>query len=100
MEHKANKFPIGKFIGEKVGFTNHSVQLQKNDQVFIFSDGYADQFGGPKGKKFMVGNFRKLLTEIATADPNTQKQVLDNTLTTWRGEVEQVDDVLVIGVKI
>jgi serine phosphatase RsbU (regulator of sigma subunit)/HAMP domain-containing protein len=100
IEHKANKFPIGKFIGEKVGFTNHSVQLQKNDQVFIFSDGYADQFGGPKGKKFMIGNFRKLLTEIAAADPVMQKQILDTTLTTWRGEVEQVDDVLVIGVKI
>jgi len=100
IEHKANKFPIGTFIGEKLNFTNNIVQLQKNDQVFIFSDGYADQFGGPRGKKFMVGNFRKLLTEIATLEPAEQKQKLDSTLANWQGEQEQVDDVLIIGVKI
>jgi serine phosphatase RsbU (regulator of sigma subunit)/HAMP domain-containing protein len=100
VEYKANKFPIGMFIGEKTNFTNHSVQLRKGDQIFIFSDGYADQFGGPKGKKFMVGNFRKMLTEVAKAEPNEQKQILDNTLVSWQGEQEQVDDVLIIGVKI
>lgn len=100
LEHKANKFPIGAFIGEKKGFTNHTVQLQKGDQIFIFSDGYADQFGGEKGKKFMVGNFRKLLTNISTQSPDMQKETLDSTLVKWQGEHEQVDDVLVIGVKI
>lgn len=100
IEHKANKFPIGAFIGEKKSFTNHSIQLKKNDQVYIFSDGYADQFGGPRGKKFMVGNFRKLLNEIAVLNTEEQKNILENTLTEWRGDQEQVDDVLVIGVKI
>ena len=100
MLHPANKFPIGSFIGEKTNFDNHTIKLQKGDQIFIFSDGYADQFGGPNGKKFMVGNFRKLLTQISTMDSLTQKQRLDETLLKWQGGQEQVDDVLVIGVKV
>ncbi|MCW3077015.1 MAG: hypothetical protein JWO32_1624 [Bacteroidetes bacterium] len=99
VEYKANKFPIGAFIGEKANFDNNSIQLQKGDQIFIFSDGYADQFGGPRGKKFMVGNFRKLLTEISLLPPSEQKQKLDITLANWQGDQEQVDDVLVIGVQ-
>jgi serine phosphatase RsbU (regulator of sigma subunit) len=98
--HAANKFPIGSFVGEKMNFDNHLIQLQKGDQIFIFSDGYADQFGGPNGKKFMVGNFRKLLTQISHLDSATQKVKLDETLLTWQGGQEQVDDVLVIGVKV
>jgi len=98
--HPANKFPIGSFVGEKTNFDNHSIQLQKGDQIYIFSDGYADQFGGPNGKKFMVGNFRKLLTQVAAEDIADQKAKLDETLLTWQGGQEQVDDVLVIGVKI
>ena len=99
-EYKANKFPIGTFIGEKTNFTNNVIQLQKNDQIFIFSDGYADQFGGPKGKKFMVGNFRNVLTRVSTLEPSEQKQILDTTLGEWQGDQEQVDDVLIIGVKV
>jgi serine phosphatase RsbU (regulator of sigma subunit) len=98
--HPANKFPIGLFIGEKTDFDNYTVQLQKGDQIFIFSDGYADQFGGPKGKKYMIGNFRKLLTQVAAMAPDNQKKYLDETLLSWQGEQEQVDDVLVIGVKV
>ncbi|HQQ93585.1 MAG TPA: SpoIIE family protein phosphatase [Bacteroidia bacterium] len=98
--HPANKFPIGSFVGEKTSFDNHEIQLQPGDQIFIFSDGYADQFGGPTGKKFMVGNFRKLLLQIAPLDSQTQKEELNRTLVTWQGEQEQVDDVLVIGVKV
>ncbi len=98
-QHEANKFPIGKFIGEKQNFKNNTIQLQKNDQLFIFSDGYADQFGGPKGKKFMVGNFRKLLTNASKLSLKNQKDILETTLNNWQGEQEQVDDVLVIGVK-
>lgn len=98
--HPANKFPIGAFVGEKQGFDNHTVQLQKGDQVFIFSDGYADQFGGPNGKKFMVGNFRKLLVQISSLDSEAQRKYLDETLMKWQGGQEQVDDVLVMGVKV
>jgi serine phosphatase RsbU (regulator of sigma subunit) len=99
-QYDANKFPIGKFLGEKQNFTNHTIQLQKGDQLFLFSDGYADQFGGPKGKKFMVGNFRRLLLNISPLSPKEQRQKLESTLFDWQGTQEQVDDVLVIGVKI
>jgi serine phosphatase RsbU (regulator of sigma subunit)/HAMP domain-containing protein len=98
--HQANKFPIGAFIGEKTNFDNHVIPLQKGDQIFIFSDGYADQFGGPNGKKFMVGNFRKLLASIASLPSAEQRMKLDETLLNWQGGQEQVDDVLVIGVKV
>jgi serine phosphatase RsbU (regulator of sigma subunit) len=98
--HQANKFPIGSFIGDKVNFDNHIIPLLPGDQIFVFSDGYADQFGGPSGKKFMVGNFRKLLTQIAPLDSAVQKQKLNETLLSWQGGQEQVDDVLVIGVKV
>lgn len=98
--YPANKFPIGLYIGEKTDFDNHTIQLQKGDQVFIFSDGYADQFGGPNGKKFMIGNFRKLLTQVAGLSPTEQKARLNMVLSDWQGEQEQVDDVLVIGLKV
>lgn len=98
--YPANKFPIGAFIGEKTSFDNHVIPLQKGDQIFIFSDGYADQFGGPSGKKFMVGNFRKLLAQIAPLSSPEQREKLDETLLSWQGGQEQVDDVLVIGVKV
>lgn len=98
--HPANKFPIGSYVGEKANFDNHTIQLEKGDQIFIFSDGYADQFGGPSGKKFMVGNFRKLLLQIADLNSFQQKEKLNETLLTWQGGQEQVDDVLVIGVKV
>lgn len=98
--HPANKFPIGLFIGEKTSFDNHTIQLRKGDQIYIFSDGYADQFGGPSGKKFMIGNFRKLLMQVSELSPAQQKEKLNEVLLTWQGEQEQVDDVLVIGVKV
>ncbi len=100
IQHDADKFPIGKYIGNTKPFNNNKVQLQKGDQIFVFSDGYADQFGGPRGKKFMVGNFRKLLASITTLEPEKQKIQLEHTLSAWQGDQEQVDDVLVMGVKI
>jgi len=100
MEISANKFPVGWFVGERTSFTNHVIPLLKGDQIFIFSDGYADQFGGPKGKKFMIGNFRKLLINSAPLESAVQKEKLNETLLDWQGSQEQVDDVLVIGVKV
>ncbi|MBL7911493.1 MAG: SpoIIE family protein phosphatase [Bacteroidia bacterium] len=100
IQYSANKFPIGAFIGEKENFDNVTIQLQKNDQLYVFSDGYADQFGGPKGKKFMVGNFRKLLTQIATKPVKEQMNYLDKKLADWQGDLEQVDDVLIIGLRV
>jgi serine phosphatase RsbU (regulator of sigma subunit) len=100
MEYPANKFPIGKFVGEHRDFDNQTVQLKKGDTIYCFSDGYADQFGGPKGKKFMVGNFRKLLTEVSKSEIKDQRYILDKALTDWQGSHEQVDDILLIGVRV
>ncbi len=99
-EYPANKFPIGAFIGEKKSFDNHSIQLEKGDIIYVFSDGYADQFGGEKGKKFMVGNFRKLLLKISASPIEEQKHLLDEAMKQWQGSHEQVDDVLIIGVQV
>ena len=100
-EVKANKFPIGIFLGREArNFTNHKIGLQQGDVIYIFSDGYADQFGGPKGKKFMANQFRNLLMQIHHLPMEEQKEMLDRTLETWKGTEEQVDDILVIGVRI
>ncbi len=100
LQFKVDKFPIGMFIGEKQHFTNNSVQLQNGDNVYIFSDGYADQFGGPKGKKYMAGNFRELLKEMSKLPIENQSINLNQTIEEWRGNLEQVDDILVIGIKV
>lgn len=101
IQTKADKFPIGLFLGEeKKKFTNHKIKLQKNDHVYIFSDGYADQFGGPNGKKFMANHFRDLLLDVHKYPIEKQKDILNKTIEEWRGPLDQVDDILVIGVKI
>jgi serine phosphatase RsbU (regulator of sigma subunit)/F0F1-type ATP synthase assembly protein I len=100
MQYKADKFPVGMFVGAKQNFTNTKIQLQKGDTIYIFSDGYADQFGGPRGKKFMAGNFRNLLVETSKMPIENQKVILNQTIEEWRGNLEQVDDILIIGVTV
>ncbi|MFN5181457.1 MAG: SpoIIE family protein phosphatase [Bacteroidota bacterium] len=99
-EFKANKFPIGNNQHERSHFNNNEVQIQKNDMLYIFTDGYADQFGGPKGKKFMMKNFQQLLSKISSLSVTEQESVLSDTIDNWRGEHEQVDDILVIGIRV
>lgn len=99
IQYTPDKRPIGGFdIGDQ-GFTEHRIQLRKGDVVYIFSDGYADQFGGPKGKKFLYRRFRELLVEIHDKPMDRQKTLLQEALNQWRGAQEQVDDVLVIGMR-
>ncbi len=81
-------------------FTHHEMQLQKGDNIYIFSDGYADQFGGPKGKKFKYSNLVKLLVSISSQPIYKQKQLLDKNIEEWRGNLEQVDDICVMGVRV
>jgi serine phosphatase RsbU (regulator of sigma subunit) len=100
-QYKADKFPVGMRAEAEIrNFTNNVIQLQPGDTFYIFSDGYADQFGGPKGKKYMAGNFRELLLQVSREPIEKQKQLLDQTIESWRGELEQVDDILVIGVQV
>jgi ligand-binding sensor domain-containing protein/serine phosphatase RsbU (regulator of sigma subunit) len=100
---KANKFPIGGMElqeNEKRNFTNHSISVEKGDMIYVFSDGYADQFGGEKGKKFVVGNMQKLVAEIYHKPVNDQEEILLQAFQRWKGDLEQIDDVLVIGFRI
>ncbi len=76
------------------------VNINKGDLIYMFSDGYADQFGGKKRKKFLTANFRKLLVSVAEKPVEIQKDVLDKTLIEWQGEVEQIDDIMVIGIRV
>ena len=100
---KANKFPIGGLEMEhevKREFTNHEVPVEKGDVIYLFSDGFADQFGGPKGKKFMLGNLQKLISSIYDKPIKEQEKIIYKAFTDWKGELEQVDDVLVIGFRV
>ena len=98
-EVKPDKMPIA--IYEKMdNFTTHQIQLEKGDQLYLFSDGYADQFGGPKNKKFKYKPFKRLLLENASKSMSEQKEILNSAFEQWRGEEEQIDDVVVLGIKI
>lgn len=98
IETKANKQPIGKFDNLEP-YTTHSFELQKGDSIYIFSDGYVDQFGGEKGKKLKAKAFRELLLSIQDKSMEDQKQIIDKAFETWKGDLEQIDDVCVIGVR-
>lgn len=102
IETKADKFPIGGALqdSESRTYTSHTIPLQTNDTVYIFSDGYADQFGGEKGKKFMVKQFRQLILSMQNKSMEEQKNYLNNVIEQWRGGHEQVDDILVMGMRV
>ncbi len=94
-----DKMPVGK--GEHLNsFTLHSVKLEKGDTLYLYTDGYADQFGGPKGKKFKYKSLNQLLLSNVNHSVSQQKDVLDSTIHNWQGNLEQVDDVCVLGIKI
>ena len=101
IEIKGDKLAIGSYyFREERFFNNHIIDLQKNDMIYSFTDGYADQFGGPKGKKFMYKQFKKLLIDMAEKPLSEQKPILINNFEQWRGDLEQVDDICIIGVRV
>jgi serine phosphatase RsbU (regulator of sigma subunit) len=98
--YNANKFPVGGLqISHEGNFMTHEIQLQRDDTFYISSDGYADQFGGESGKKLMTKKFKEVLIQINHMEMPVQKQYLEDFFNDWKGKNEQVDDVLVIGVK-
>jgi serine phosphatase RsbU (regulator of sigma subunit) len=100
-EIKGDKVPIGMFIKDRFRpFTDHELSLQKGDTFYLFSDGYADQFGGEKGKKFKYRQFQSLLLSVQHYSMDGQLKIIAETLARWQGDIEQVDDILVIGVRI
>lgn len=97
---KADRMPIGIYRKNRP-FTNHKLQLQQGDRFYMFSDGFTDQFGGPKGQKFKTGRFQELLTSNYSKPMKEQNRMLDKTLREWRGgKYAQLDDALVIGVHV
>ena len=99
IEYKPTRNPIGIYLKEKP-FENNVIQLEKDDSLYLFSDGFVDQFGGEKGGKFKSKKFKEILTENIEKSMKDQKQILEDTITEWQGSYEQVDDMLIIGIKV
>jgi len=98
-EIKGNKQSIG-YHENMMPFTNHNIKLGKGDSVFLFTDGFADQFGGPKGKKFKYSQFKELVISVSQEPMEKQKEILNNEFEEWKSYHEQTDDVCVIGVRV
>jgi tetratricopeptide (TPR) repeat protein len=101
IEKRADKMPIGIYYSlDDMAFTRHDIDLQEGDTIYAFSDGYSDQFGGPFQKKFMIKNFREMLKQIHHKTMKEQKRIVTETLEQWMTDTAQVDDILVVGVRV
>ncbi len=98
-EITAHKQPIGK-TDSSTPFQTHTLELGKNDSLYLLTDGYADQFGGPKGKKFKYKQLQELIASCQKWDPNKEKEFLINAFQNWKGNLEQIDDVTILGIRI
>ena len=99
-EIKGDRMPVGININYHKPFTNQTIQLQPDDTLYLFTDGYADQFGGDKGKKFRYKYFKELLYSNHGISMKMQQQVLYDTFIKWKGRYEQIDDVMIMGFRI
>ena len=102
IEVKADRFSVGADVyasSSRKLFKSHKIYLQPDDVFYIFSDGYADQFGGPEGKKFKYRRFRHLLLTINKLPMDRQESILNESIEEWMGDQEQIDDILVIGIR-
>ncbi len=100
IEYKPDKFSLGDSSYENKIFNLHEIDLLPNDLIYIFSDGFPDQFGGDRGKKFKYRQLLQLLIEIQGKTMEQQYDLIDSKLINWMGDLEQLDDVLVMGVQI
>ena len=99
IEFKADRMPIGIYLKDRP-FRNHEIKLLPGDTFYIFSDGYADQFGEKTNRKFYLKKFKRLLASIQDKPMVVQKSILKETILEWKGSIDQVDDILVIGVRM
>ncbi len=100
LEFDPDKLPVGKHDNDSISFTQHSIELQLGDVIYVLTDGFPDQFGGVKGKKFMYKQLKELLLSIAHISMDEQREALKSAFNNWKGDLEQVDDVCLIGVRI
>jgi serine phosphatase RsbU (regulator of sigma subunit) len=100
IELKGDKMPIGIYNDEEESFTNQKLKLQKGDTLYMFSDGYVDQIGGPRRKTFRSKYFKELLLANSEKKMADQYKILEQTIDEWQGEIEQIDDILVMGIKV
>jgi serine phosphatase RsbU (regulator of sigma subunit) len=99
--YKGDRFPIGMTtMDEKKSFTNQLIDIEPGDMLYMCSDGYADQFGSEEVKKYKSGNVKKLLAEIYHLPVDVQRERLEKEIMEWKGDIEQIDDILFIGTKI
>jgi serine phosphatase RsbU (regulator of sigma subunit) len=98
-EYRGNRMPIGIFYGEDLNFTNHVVKLNRGDTVYLFTDGFADQFGGPDNGKYKVKNLKLLLSSVKDLPMIEQKRLIEEEFERWRGPNEQVDDITILGIR-
>ena len=99
LETLPNRQPIGNYPFSKP-FLTHEITLEKEDRLYLFSDGFPDQFGGVKGKKYKVKNLKKLLISISHNPMNEQQRILNSVFEEWRADFEQIDDICILGLKI
>lgn len=100
IECKPDKMPVGKHIHDNILFKEEEITLEKGDMIYSFTDGFPDQFGGPSGKKFKYKQLKDILIQTATDPLDVQKEKLINSFHNWKGDLEQIDDVCIIGVRI
>ncbi len=100
IEYKADKMPIGVYADTSQAFTSQLITLQKGDTIYLSTDGFADQFGGPQGKKYKYKQFENFLVSIAQTTFSNQKELLNAEFENWKGKLEQLDDVCVVGIKV
>ncbi len=100
IEYKADKMPIGVYADTSQAFTGQLITLQKGDTIYLSTDGFADQFGGPQGKKYKYKQFENFLLSISQTTFTNQKELLNTEFENWRGKLEQLDDVCVLGIKV
>jgi serine phosphatase RsbU (regulator of sigma subunit) len=97
---EADKMPVGIYMGDGRNFNRREFKIEKSDRFYAFSDGYVDQFGGIQNKKFLRKNFADLLLKIHQKPMTEQKEILEQTVDSWRGKQEQIDDILVLGLQV